>query len=220
MSASGGSTGVLGLIGSDRTDLAGLQAGFGGNLNSITSDPLFNSTTNLQPQIGSPVIGAGIAGTGITTDILGAPRSTGTAPAGPTMGAYETGIDSAGPSIVYTPLGNTTVTTNRDVSATITDPSNVASGANSPRIYYKKSTDAGYVSNQCAGSYLCTIDYSLLGAPAAGGDIIQYFIVAQDVPGNVSANPSAGFAGTSVNAVTTPPTSPNAYRIEIGRAHV
>ena len=45
------------------------------------------------------------------------------------------------------------------------------------------------------------------------GDIIQYFVVAQDTAGNVGANPSAGFTATNVNTVTTPPTTPNSYTI-------
>ena len=37
--------------------------------------------------------------------------------------------------------------------------------------------------------------------------------MAQDTAGNLAANPSAGFSGTNVNSVTTPPTTPNTYTI-------
>ena len=126
-------------------------------------------------------------------------------------------LDLSAPSISYTPLANTGSLSNRVLTATITDPSGVASGGLAPRIYFKKSTDGSYVSTQCSGSsptYTCTIDNSLIGGGSvSSGDIIQYFVVAQDTLGNVGANPSAGFAATDVNTVTTPPTTPNSYTI-------
>jgi Carboxypeptidase regulatory-like domain len=65
-----------------------------------------------------------------------------------------------------------------------------------------------------APNYNCTIDNTLVGGGSVTvGDIIQYFVVAQDTAGNLSANPSAGFVGTNVNTVTTPPTTPNTYTI-------
>ena len=42
----------------------------------IGADPLFVSSTNLHVQAGSPVVGAGIAVPGLTTDITGAMRPT------------------------------------------------------------------------------------------------------------------------------------------------
>ncbi|MBK8427987.1 MAG: hypothetical protein IPL27_19370 [Lewinellaceae bacterium] len=44
-------------------------------------------------------------------------------------------------------------------------------------------------------------------------DVISYHVVAQDAPGNLASNPSAGFTGTNVNTVTTPPTTPTQYTI-------
>jgi len=76
----------LGYIGSNRADLAAIQAGFGGNINSISSDPLFTSLVNLLPQSSSPVIAAAVPLPGIVDfDIVGTPRSI----TAPTMGAYE-----------------------------------------------------------------------------------------------------------------------------------
>jgi len=179
--------------------------------NGIDNDPLFNSATNLQPQAGSPLLLAGTPIAGITTDILGVTRNVTT----PTIGAYETVADVAGPSITYTSLPNTTSLLDTAITATITDPSGVpTSGTLRPRVYFKRSTDASYVSRVCTFSsptYNCGLLYAALpGAPVAG-DTIQYFIIAQDNLGNISSNPS-GVVATNVNTVTTPPT-PNSYNI-------
>lgn len=45
---------IPGFIGSDRSNLNAIQAGFGQNGSSLVVDPQFNGTTNLQPQLGSP----------------------------------------------------------------------------------------------------------------------------------------------------------------------
>ena len=48
------------------------------------------------------------------------------------------GVDLTPPSISYTAFGNTPLTTNRSLAATITDLTGVDGGANGPRIYFKK----------------------------------------------------------------------------------
>ncbi|MBS1797763.1 MAG: hypothetical protein JSS81_28330, partial [Acidobacteria bacterium] len=202
-----------GFLTSDRVDLAAIQTGFGQNLNSLVANPNFNSATNLQPQTGSPVLAAGTPIGAVTTDFAGTARNATT----PSIGAYETAADTAGPAIVFTDLTDTGSTANRTLTAAITDPSGVASGAVAPRIYFKKSTDAAYVSTQCVltttPNYDCTIDYTLVGGGSvAAGDTIQYFVVAQDLLGNLGSSPS-GAVGTSVNAITTNPT-PKSYGIQ------
>src|SRR5205085_445546 len=69
---------VLGGIGTsvpytDVTTLVSWRTQFTPNqdANSIATDPQFNSATNLQPQSGSPLIGAGTPIAGITADING-----------------------------------------------------------------------------------------------------------------------------------------------------
>lgn len=136
-----------------------------------------------------------------------------------------TAVDIAAPTITYAPLGNTGLTTNRMVSATIADGTGVAAGADLPRMYFKKATDGAYVSTQCVmtggtaqnGTYDCTIDYSLVGGGSvAVGDTIQYFVVAQDTAGtpNVGSTPG-GVVAASVNTITTPPV-PALYGIVTG----
>jgi hypothetical protein len=116
-------------------------------------------------------------------------------------------------------LLNTSSTANRTLSVTITDTTGVATGGNAPRIYFNKNAGA-YFSTACAlnsgttmnGVWNCTIDNSLIGGVVVA-DVIRYFVVAQDTLGNLASNPSAGFIGTDVNNVTTPPTTPNQYTI-------
>ncbi|HNF72156.1 MAG TPA: putative metal-binding motif-containing protein, partial [Chitinophagaceae bacterium] len=58
-------------------------------VHSIALDPLYINDENLEPSNSSPLIGAGVAGTGIVTDINTKTRST----IHPTIGAYEICID-------------------------------------------------------------------------------------------------------------------------------
>lgn len=186
---------------------------------SVTENPPFLSTTGSSAQflhistaIATQVESGGVSVSGITVDFDGDTRS-GT----PDIGADEfTGVplDLIGPAISYTAFTNTALTTNRNLTVTITDASGVAGGALAPRIYFRKNAGT-YFSTQCTGSsptYICTIDYSLVGGVVVS-DVIDYFVVAQDTAGNVSVNPSAGAVATNVNTVTTPPTMPNTYTI-------
>lgn len=188
---------------------------------SITEAPPFLSTTGSSPDFlhinpASPTQAESGAApvAGITDDFDGNVRNVST----PDIGADEfVGIvlDLTPPAITYTPLANTSLTTDRTLNATITDLSGIASGGNAPRIYYRKNA-AAYVSNQCgapAGSvYPCTINNALIGGVTTA-DVVDYYVVAQDTAGNVGANPSGGFSAANVNSVTTPPTTPNTYTI-------
>ncbi len=82
----------LGFIGTNRATLPDIVSGFGGNANSKAVDPLFVAGTDLRPQTGSALLGAGIDGTGVLIDFLGVTRSTGAPPSGPTIGAYENSV--------------------------------------------------------------------------------------------------------------------------------
>jgi Peptidase family C25 len=204
--------------------LANLQAATGKDANSLSTDPLFNApASNLQPQTGSPVIDAGTSLSGTVVpyvDITGATRVD-----PPSMGAYESALDTAGPAITYTPLGNTTSTSNRTLMATITDTSGVpTTGTGLPVLYYRKgsgvysSTQGMFVSGN---TYSFTFNYSLVGGGSVmTGDTIQYFVAAQDNLNNVSVNPSTGASGLTANppAASTPPTAPSSYMISMALA--
>ncbi len=170
--------------------------------------------------------GTAIAGLTVDYDMQTRPGPAGSVNGGasaPDIGADEfdgVPLDIAAPAISYTPFAGTTSTSNRILTATITDFTGVDSGANLPRIYFKKSTDVSYVSTQCSltggtaqnGTYSCTVDYSLVGGgTVTGNDIIQYFVVAQDTVGNLGSNP-AGATGANVNSIAFGGT-PNSYTI-------
>lgn len=209
-----GTQGVLAFLTSDRAALGDIQTAFGQNTNSITSNPQLNSATNLRPQIGSPLLGAGSALVGFSTDFLGTTRSGST----PTIGAYENGVDLTGPSITFTALANTASTASRSLTASITDPSGVpTAGAGLPVLYWSLNNAAGPFTAATAthtggSNYEFTIN-----ATVTQNDRVHYYIMAQDELGtpNVSVTPSAGAAGFTANppAVSTPPTTPNSYRV-------
>ena len=123
------------------------------------------------------------------------------------------------PTIAYTALSSSLASSNRVLTVTIADATNVATGSVAPRIYANKNAGA-FSSLPCSlssgtvqsGTWACTIDHATLGGVVIG-DVVRYFVVAQNEQGTVVANPSAGFVGTNVNTVTSPPTAPNQYRI-------
>jgi hypothetical protein len=204
---------AIGFLGSEVADFAAWQTATGQDVNSFSSDPLFNSNTNLQPQNGSPLLGAGTPITGITTDINGTARSL----TAPTVGAYETESDSAPPSIVYTPLESTTSTSARTLVATVTDASGVPSSAPGwPHLYWKKTGDVGFtgVAPTAVNGDEFTFEF---GGGVVGLDIVEYYIVAQDEasPINIGSFPSAGAGGFTANppAASTPPSNPSSYSI-------
>ena len=127
--------------------------------------------------------------------------------------------------ISYTLLLNGPVAANRTFSnVTVTDPSgvNITAGTR-PRVYYKKAADgvnnvntnnnttAGWKFVEATGGggspFSFTIDYSLLfgGTGVAIGDVIQYFVVAQDNAGppNVGINSGTFNATPASVALTT-----------------
>ena len=209
--------------------LAAWRTATGQDNNSFHADPtLINPTgtaatvdLHLNPAVGTVAEGSGTLIASVTNDFDGQTRSTLTpVDIGADAGNFI-GIDLAPPTIIYGALGNTTSTADRTLTATITDVTGVAGGANLPRLYFKKSTDGAYVSTQCVmtggtvnnGTYDCTTNYALVGGGSViVGDIIQYFVVAQDTAGNLGSNPG-GATGASVNAITFAGV-PNSYMIQ------
>ncbi|MBS1552773.1 MAG: T9SS type A sorting domain-containing protein [Bacteroidetes bacterium] len=210
--------------GADVASLAAWKTAVGQDANSFNSDPQFllpagtAATVNLHinPSIATVIEANGFNIGSITNDYDGQTRASLTpVDIGADAGNF-TGIDLTGPVITYTPLGNTSSLSNRNLTANITDAGGVDGGTNVPRIYYKKSTDAGWVFDNAPGisgsDYTWTIDYTLVGGGSvSAGETIQYYVAAQDVFGNLSTSPSGG---SGINPPgTTPPGSPNSYTI-------
>jgi hypothetical protein len=154
----------------------------------------------------------------ITTDITGAARS-----ATPDIGAYEfnaTAVagDVSSPIISYTNIPNSICNNSVPFSVTITDASgiNVTAGSK-PRLWFKKSTELNALANTNTSSdngwkfveatnssspFVFNVDLLLLNSLAVPGDVIQYFVAAQDNAGNIAVNAAAffgGFCATSMN---------------------
>ncbi len=213
----------------DRIDSAAFVAGFGQNANSVFGNPLFQSASDLRPSFGIQALAGGVAGTGVTIDYLGVTRGS-----PPTMGAFENAVDVAGPTMVYSLLGDAACPGNRTFTATVTDISGVNSTAGTkPRIYFKKATDANTFagntsadngwkfveSASSASPFSFTIDVSLLQSALVVGDSIYYFLVSQDnftTPNIGINNGSFATAPTSValSAANFPLTGTiNKYRV-------
>ncbi|MBL7703074.1 MAG: hypothetical protein JNM14_12550 [Ferruginibacter sp.] len=224
-----GTGGVFGFFNSlDVANLSGWKTAVGQDANSYESNPQYNDPTNTTPDLhihptNTTVAEGNGVDVGVTGDYDGQTRS-GLTPVdiGADAGNF-TGVDLAAPAISYTNLTNTTSTANRTTSsfATITDLSgvNVTAGT-APRIYYKRTSDVNNTFNDNTSATVgwkyaesttgsspfdFTIDYSLLnGAPVAVGDVIQYFVVAQDLAAtpNVGIN-SGNFAATPASVALT-----------------
>ncbi|MEZ4791383.1 MAG: T9SS type A sorting domain-containing protein [Flavobacteriales bacterium] len=193
---------------------------------SITENPPFLATTgggatflHMDPSTATQAESGAAPVAGVTNDYDNDTRNVST----PDIGADEfAGIaaDLSGPSITYAPLANTGCPTAPTLSATITDLSgvNVTSGTK-PRVYYKRTTTTnaivGNTSSDDGWKYVeasngsspfsFTLDYSIMfgGAPT-NGDVIQYFVVAQDLAGtpNLSINSGTFNAAPSSVALT------------------
>jgi hypothetical protein len=149
----------------------------------------------------------------------------------PDIGADEVDLvprDLLPPSISYTNLVSTCDVANITLAGvTITDFTGVpTSGTLMPRIYYKKGAGAWFskpgvltLGSSTSGTWSFTIVNSDMGG-VVGGDIISYYIVAQDaatIP-NIGSNPSIGLVALDVNNVGTAPTTPNNYTISSSNA--
>ncbi|TGE20403.1 hypothetical protein E5K00_20620 [Hymenobacter aquaticus] len=188
---------------------------------SVTEDAPFSSTTgtdatflHISATTATQVESGGTPISAITTDYDAETRSTTTPDIGADEGTF-TPQDITGPAIVYAALAGTPSTANRTLTVTITDPSGVATGAGAPRLYYRKSTSPIYISalatSISGSSYTFTIDNAALGGVTAG-DVVQYYVAAQDNAGNVSTSPIGGSGATPPGS--TAPAAPNAYTIQ------
>ncbi len=219
-----GAGAVFGFFNSlDVADLGAWRTAVGQDIGSFNLDPQFNDPTNATPDLHihptnlTAVEGNG-ADVGVTADFDGQTRASFTpVDIGADAGNFN-GIDLTAPIISYIALGNTSLTADRTLSVTMTDVSGVATGGLAPRIYYRKNAGS-YFSQACMlsggtvnnGTWNCTINNADVGGVVVA-DAIFYFVVAQDVSGNLRSFPG-GAIGSSVNTITTPPPAPSTYTI-------
>jgi hypothetical protein len=177
--------------------------------NSFTEDVPFASTTgtatnflHINPAVATQVESGGTPISSITNDFDNDARNT----TAPDLGADEgtfTLADLTGPSIALTPLGNTSSTANRTITVTITDLSGVST-ATPPRIFFRKGTSGAFTSalatSVSGNAYTFTLNSTTLGGLVIG-DVVQYYVVAQDVLGNVSSSPAGGTFSTNPTSI-------------------
>jgi hypothetical protein len=155
----------------------------------------------------------------ITTDYDNQTRNASTPDVGADEGNFTLG-DLQKPLVVYTPLGNTGITTNRNLVATITDNLSLQNTPpNDPRIYFKKGINSTFKyrnkTSQAGDNFTFTIVTDSMGTLVVG-DTVFYYAAAQDV-GTPPLSPNCGTnpaGGSGVNPPgTTPPPVVNYYII-------
>ncbi len=219
-----GTGGVFGYFNSaDVANLAAWRTAVGQDLASIEGNPQFAApaaTTpdlHINPSIATPAEANG-TDLGVTNDFDGETRS-GLTPVdiGADAGNF-TGADFSAPVITYTALGNTCTLTGLTLTATITDAGSgvPTTGIGLPVLYWR--VNAGSYT-AVTGSFVSGNTYSF-GPFGSGsvGDVISYYIVAQDgaATPNVAASPAAGSGSLTANppAAGTPPTSPSSFNLQ------
>lgn len=206
------------------------------DMHSGIADPKFINPTaatpdiHIQTGVPTPVEASGIAIATITEDFDGDIRSNLTpTDIGADAAIFNSMDDKFTPNITYTALtnGSATCSTTRTLTATITDVGTgvPTSGANVPRIWYKKnsgswtSTPGSLTSgNGNNGTWDFIMNYS---DAAIGGvlntDKIYYYVAAQDQAPTLNnwytLFEVAAPIHTSVTTQTTPPANANNYTI-------
>ncbi|MBI5727427.1 MAG: hypothetical protein HY965_06220, partial [Ignavibacteriales bacterium] len=143
----------------------------------------------------------------VTSDFEGDLRNSSTPDIGADEFAGTVGTDNIAPVMYYTALANTNTTANRTLTVTLTDASGIGSGANLPRLYYKKLSDASWIFDATpsvsGNAYTFTFDHTALGGVVVG-DTVKYFVAAQDLAGtpNLTVNPAGAASGTTPPGAT------------------
>ncbi len=221
-----GTGGVLASVnGTDQTTMTAWKAANSGlDVNSVSGDPQFEDPTNatapnlkLKTNVATPAESGAIAISGLFDDFeatnvrtgypLGLPQG-GTAP---DMGADEANLipkDLLPPVIVLTPVSNISASCGASqtitVTATVSDPSGVASGSLAPTLWWRVSTGtyASLLPSSVSGT---TYTYTLNLTGVASGQTYHYYIAAQDLVSPANIGYSSGAPGhTDVSATPSP----------------
>jgi hypothetical protein len=225
-----GTGGHIGLYnGVDQTTLAAWRTATGNDFQSVSGDPQFiipngtASTVDLHIQPATPTVIEGGAQPVLTVadDFDGQLRSSFTpSDIGADAGNFLL-LDQSGPGIAYTPLIGACGTGNVSLNnVQITDGTGIPlSGSLIPRIYYRKGAGSWFsnagtlVSGTSTNSiWNFTIVVADMGGVAAG-DVISYYVIAQDNLGNIGSN-AGGAVAVDVNSVTIHPVTPNTATVQ------
>jgi hypothetical protein len=222
-----------------RTAMAANTTPILNDLHSGVGDPNYvnpnapSSGVDLHVQSNTPAEGQGNSSVSLTDDIDAQTRSSNTpVDIGADADTYTfgTGDDIYTPYItIPSPLATTVLTTNRIVTATITDQGNgvyLDTTGNAPRIWWRRvapSTSAWYheggvlaSGNSKNGTWNFTIDYAGHSFTPTGGDSIEYIIVAQDsITNNIWCSSFIGASFADARTLTTPPQPYTSYYIAI-----
>ena len=152
----------------------------------------------------------------VIDDINGTNR-TGRADIGAHSGTFTLTTDVINPAIYFNNLNNAGSTANRTFQATVYDAGSISTGADAPRVYFRKnqgtwSSTGGVLASGTTsnGVYNFTIDHSLVGGLTLG-DSVYYYVIAQDVSaGNINSK-EPYVTATNVNTVSAPPTVASSY---------
>ena len=136
--------------------------------------------------------------------------------AGSKVMSFDNFSVAVGPTISFTGVSAPVCNTgDQTFSATVTN--SPSAGGTMPRVYFKKNSGSWFSSpgTFVSGSlYNFTISASAMGGLSTG-DVVSYYVIAQDVSNYsvVYSKPYTGLVATSVNSVSTPPTTPNTFTV-------
>ncbi|HLP50670.1 MAG TPA: hypothetical protein VK154_07270, partial [Chitinophagales bacterium] len=233
-----GTGGVLASVnGTDQTTMTAWKAANSGlDVSSVSADPQFEDATAVTPNlklktnVATPAESGAIAISGLTDDFestnirtgypLGLPQG-GTAP---DMGADEANLipkDVLPPVITLTPVANISAACGTSqtvtVTATVTDPSGVATGSLAPTLWWRESTGT-YAALLPASVSGTTYTYTLNITGVSAGQTYHYYIAAQDLASPANIGYSSG-APVHANVSATPSPingSPSSFLVNSG----
>ena len=216
-----GTNGILAnIVSADKVSIEALRSATLQDANSSAGDPKFINPTgtaalfnlHIDTTVETPVEGNGVAIAGYNLDYDGQSRAAlSPVDIGADAGSFM-GKDMILPVITYADLSVDYVKTSRPLgNVLITDNASgidTASGLR-PRLYFKKSTDPNtdtewkYVeANGTSSPFDFTINYSLLTAGSVSvGDVIQYFVVAEDTATTPNVGKNAAIFSTTPASV-------------------
>ncbi len=201
--------GYVGYWTANQATLANWRTASNQDFNSVSQNPNYVNLTVSPPDlhintaIATRLESGGIPIAGITTDIDGDTRAGGSKihnNVQPDIGADEfigIALDSMPPAITYAPLANSPYTTNRTLTAMITDyVSGLANDpARAPRLFYKKGAAGTWVIDTVmtptGNNWTFTFNHAKVGGVVVN-DTIFYYVQATDSSNNTGTMPLAG----------------------------